>query len=76
MKLFTNFLNKLVFVPGKPFQPSLMFAGKTGVYLSEAPFRCSNIGQAPGLTCKHQTRLEKLAKGKLSSIMKIRKLRP
>ncbi len=24
------------FVPGKPFQPSLMFAGKTRAYLSEA----------------------------------------
>jgi hypothetical protein len=27
------FNNKLVFVPGKPFQPSLMFVGKTGAYL-------------------------------------------
>jgi hypothetical protein len=27
-----------VFVPGKPFQPSLMFAGKAGAYPSEAPF--------------------------------------
>jgi hypothetical protein len=25
--------------PGKLFQPSLMFAGKAGAYLSEAPFR-------------------------------------
>jgi hypothetical protein len=28
-----------VFALGKPFQPSLMFAGKAGVYLSEAHFR-------------------------------------
>ncbi len=32
IKLFTavicGFFNKLVFVPGKPFQPSLMFVGK------------------------------------------------
>jgi len=27
-----------VFVPGKPVQPSLMFAGKAEAYLSEAPF--------------------------------------
>ena len=28
-------------------------------YPSEAPFRCSTLGQAPGLTLKHQTRLAK-----------------
>jgi len=28
-----------VFVPGKPFQPSLMFAGKAGAYQTKAPFR-------------------------------------
>jgi len=32
-----------VFVPGKPFQPSLMFAGKAGAYPSEASFRCSTL---------------------------------
>ncbi len=26
-----------MFVPGKPFQPSLVFAGKAGAYLSGAP---------------------------------------
>jgi hypothetical protein len=36
-------LNKLVFVPGKPFLLSLMFAGKAGTYPSEAPFRCSTL---------------------------------
>jgi len=32
-----------VFVPGKPFETSLMFASMTGVYLSETPFRCSTL---------------------------------
>ncbi len=41
---FKNFRNKLVFVPGKPFQPGLMIAGKAGAYPSEAAFRCSNLG--------------------------------
>ncbi len=39
-----DFRNKLVFVTGKPFKPSLMFAGKAGAYLIEAPFRCSTLG--------------------------------
>jgi len=33
-----------VFVPGKHFQPSLMFESKAGAYTSEAPFRCSTVG--------------------------------
>ncbi len=28
MAVTNGFLTKLVFVPGKPFQPSLMFVGK------------------------------------------------
>ncbi len=28
-----------MFVPGKPFQPSQMFAGKARAYPSEAPFK-------------------------------------
>jgi hypothetical protein len=35
-----------VFVPGKLFQPSLIFADKARVYLSEAHFRCYNLGVA------------------------------
>jgi hypothetical protein len=31
------------FVPGMPFQPSLMFAGKAGSYLSEVHFKCSTL---------------------------------
>ncbi len=38
-----------------------MFAGKAGAYLSEAPFRCSTLGLAPGLT---QTKQERLARDK------------
>ncbi len=33
-----------VFVPGKPFKPSLMFACKTGVCVSDAPFRRPTLG--------------------------------
>ncbi len=57
-------------VPGKLFQPSLMFAGKAGAYTSEVPFRCSTLGWAPGFTHKHQTRLERLAKDKHSSLLR------
>ncbi len=32
-----------MFVPAKPFQPSLMFAGKAGASLSEAPIRCFTL---------------------------------
>jgi hypothetical protein len=59
-----------MFVPGKLFQPSLMFVGKTGAYPSEAPFRCSTLGYAPGLIHKLQTRLEKLARNKCSSLLR------
>ncbi len=47
-----------MFVPGKLFQPSRMFAGKAGALPSEAPFKC-----------KHWTRLEKLAEDKHSSLL-------
>ncbi len=56
--------------PGKPFQSRLMIAGKAGVYPNEAPFRCSTLGQAPGHTHKQQTRVEKLARDKHSSLLK------
>ncbi len=36
-------------VPGKPLQPSLMFVGNDGAYLSEASFRYSTLGQALAL---------------------------
>ncbi len=37
---------------------------------SEAPFRCSTLGQAPCLTHKHQTRLERLSCDKCSSLLR------
>ncbi len=58
-----------MFVPGKPFQPSIMFAIKAGAYMNESPFRCSTLGYAPGLTHKHLTRLERVAKNKHSSLL-------
>jgi hypothetical protein len=42
--------NLRMFVLGRPFQPSLMFASKAVAHLSEEPFRCSTLGQAFGLT--------------------------
>ncbi len=57
--------NKLAFFSGRLFQPSLMFVGKAGTYQSEI---CSTIGQASGLTSKHQTRLEKPFRNKHSSL--------
>jgi hypothetical protein len=37
------FIKARAFVPGKPFQPSLMFVGKTEAYPSVAPVRCSTL---------------------------------
>jgi hypothetical protein len=54
-----------VFIPGKPFQPSLMYSSKAAVaYLSEA-----TLVQAPGLTLKHYTRLERPVSDKRSSLL-------
>ncbi len=53
-----------MFVPSKPFQTGLMFARKAGAY----HFRCSYLGYAFGLTRKHDSSLEKLAKAKHSSL--------
>ena len=52
-----------MFVPGKLFQPSLIFVGKAG-----APERCFTR-EGSGLTCKHYTRLEKLAMDKHPSLL-------
>jgi hypothetical protein len=43
-----------MFVPGKPFQLSLMFVGKTGACPIEEPFRCSTLGKAPGLATNNR----------------------
>ncbi len=34
-----------MFVPCRPFQPSLMFASKARTYLREPPFTCSTLGR-------------------------------
>jgi len=48
-----DFCKKLVFVPKKPFQSSLMFAVKArGLPQSGTPERSFN-GGGSGLTCKH-----------------------
>jgi hypothetical protein len=51
-----------VFVPGKPFQTSLMFVGKARTYPTEEPFRCSTPGWAPGLAHKPYNRLGRLVR--------------
>ncbi len=76
-----GFCNMLVFFPGKPFQPSLVFASKARAYLSEAPFTYSTLeyGYAPSLTNKHKTRLERLAREKhllITNVTRISKLWP
>jgi hypothetical protein len=74
IKLFTAVIYKClqyarVFFPGKPFQPSLMFFDKAGAFAIEEPFSCSTLGQAPGLAHKQETRLERPATDKNSSLV-------
>ncbi len=61
-----------MFVLGKPFQPTLMFLGKaTSLPLSGTSWRCFTR-EGSGLTRKHKTRLERLARDKhLSLLQKI-----
>ncbi len=60
-----------MFAPGKSFQDSIVFAGKAGAYPSEAPFKCSILEWAPGLAHKQSTSMERLAKNKHSSLLRI-----
>ncbi len=63
---FTNFRNKL---PGKPFQPRLTFVGEArSLPLRGAP-EISFTWVRSSLICKHQTRLERLARDKHSSLL-------
>ncbi len=39
-----NFRNKLVLIPGKPFQPSLMFAGKARTYPIAEHLKGASLG--------------------------------
>ncbi len=59
-----------VFVPGRSLKSSLMFRGKARAYPSEAPFRCSTLGQAPELNHTYQTRLQRLSRAKHSSLLR------
>ncbi len=59
-----------MFVPGRPLQPRQMFVVKAAAYPSEAPFRCSTLGSAPGLTRKHWTWLERPARNKHTSLLR------
>jgi hypothetical protein len=47
-----------------------MFASKDSAYPSFSPFRCSTLGLAPGLICKHLTRLERPDSYKHSSLIR------
>jgi hypothetical protein len=40
----TSVLNKVVFVPGRPFQPSLMFVSKDKAYTNRPHFMRSSHG--------------------------------
>jgi hypothetical protein len=62
--------NKLVFLPGKQLQPSLMFVSKAKAYPSETPLRCSPLGQVPRLIHKHWPMLERPAMDKHSSLLR------
>jgi hypothetical protein len=47
-----NFTTAKMFVPGKPFQPSLMFVGEAGAFLCEAYFMYFPLGRI--LACRRQ----------------------
>ncbi len=65
-----NVGNKLVFLPGKQLQPSLMFVSKAKAYPSKTPFRFSLLGQTSGLTHKHWPMLERPAMDKHFSLLR------
>ncbi len=58
-----------MFVPGKLFQPSLMFVDKAGAYPSEVKHIYGALLEGRLLTLLANTRLEKLARDKLSSLL-------
>ncbi len=57
------------FFPNRPFLLSLMLASKSTDYPSEEFFRCSTLAQAPCLTHKFQTSLEKPVGNKHTSLI-------
>ncbi len=56
----------LVYVPYRPFQPSLTFVR---LPKSGAPERCITL-VGSGLTCKYWTKLERLPKDKNSNLLR------
>jgi hypothetical protein len=52
--------NKLAFIFGQPYQISVIFGSKAGAYPCETLFRWFPLVYALGLTCKYQTRQERL----------------
>ncbi len=60
-----------MFIPGKPFQLSPMFASKAGTYPSEPAFICSTLQLSPGLTYKQKTRLRRCDGDKHSSLLRM-----
>ncbi len=61
-----------MFVPGKLFQNSLMFEGNDGAYPREEHLKVASLRVGFGLILEHKTRLEKLARDKLTKIRKLR----
>ncbi len=59
-----------MFVPGKPFRPSLMFVGKAKAYARVEQLKCTSLVLGPGLSYKHWTRLERLVRDKHSSLLR------
>ncbi len=62
-------LEARAFVPSNPFHPSLMFSGEDGAYSSEAPFRCSTLGQALALPANIRLGWKGLPENKRSSLL-------
>ncbi len=54
----------------KPIQPSQIFTIENTPYLIEAPIRSSTLGWAPGLTYKHQARLDRPTRDKQPSLLR------
>jgi hypothetical protein len=57
-----------VFVPAKSCEPCQMFASKARAYTNEALLSCFTLEYAPA-TYKHQTKLERPARVKQSSLL-------
>ncbi len=59
-----------VFFPGLPFQPSLMFVGKARSLRKSSAFESWFTQVGSGFTRKHETRLERPARYKQSSLLR------